>query len=234
MPSHDHHTVWAVWTTLDRATALEFPSACWRSRYPVALGLTVPDISRAVATGAPATELAAFELRRRTMLVPVKPQSSWKCSNASSASASGRRDASSTCFSKSKCCLSSIAEGADMAYARVLDDRFHESCHNGGIHPGFRLLYRRGAPKMERSSLATRSRASRRLRRPPRICRPSPASMRPSHGSMNTSATAPSACWAASTSSPARSMPWSRIAVAAANSSNSSSFSTPPIAFAFR
>ena len=36
-------------------------------------------------------------------------------------------------------------------------------------------------------------------------------------------------CWPASTSSPARSMRWSRIAIAAANSSNSSSFSTPPI-----
>jgi hypothetical protein len=42
-------------------------------------------------------------------------------------------------------------------------------------------------------------------------------------------ATARSACWPPSTSSPARSMRWSRIAIAAANSSNSSSFSTTPI-----
>jgi hypothetical protein len=41
--------------------------------------------------------------------------------------------------------------------------------------------------------------------------------------------TARSACWPASTSSPARSMPWSRIASGAANSSNSSSFSMRPI-----
>jgi hypothetical protein len=70
---------------------------------------------------------------------------------------------------------------------------------------------------------------SRRSRRPPRICRPSPASTRPSHVSMNISATARSACWPASTSSPARSMRWSRIAIAAANSSNSSSFSRRPL-----
>ena len=53
--------------------------------------------------------------------------------------------------------------------------------------------------------------------------------MRPSRAIMNISAMAPSACWPASTSSPARSTRWSRIAIAAANSSNSSSFSTPPI-----
>jgi hypothetical protein len=53
--------------------------------------------------------------------------------------------------------------------------------------------------------------------------------MRPSPASTNISATARSACWPASTSSPARFMPWSRIAIAVANSSNSSSFSTPPI-----
>jgi len=57
-----------------------------------------------------------------------------------------------------------------------------------------------------RSSLTTRSRVSRRSQRPPRICRPSPASIRPSHGSMNISATAQSTCWPASTSSPARSI----------------------------
>jgi len=60
-------------------------------------------------------------------------------------------------------------------------------------------------------------------------CRPSPACTRPSRAIMNISATAQSACWPASTCLPARSMPWSGIAIAAANSSNSSSFSTPPI-----
>ena len=49
------------------------------------------------------------------------------------------------------------------------------------------------------------------------------------HASTNISATARSACWPASISSPARSMPWSGIAIAAASSSSSSSFSTPPI-----
>ena len=62
------------------------------------------------------------------------------------------------------------------------------------------------------------------IERPPPTCRPSPACMRPSHVSMNINVTARSACWPASTSSPARSMRWSRIAIAAANSSNSSSF----------
>ena len=60
-------------------------------------------------------------------------------------------------------------------------------------------------------------------------CRPSPACIRPSHANMNTSATARSACWPASICSPARFMPWSRTAIAAASSSNSSSFSMPPI-----
>ncbi len=61
------------------------------------------------------------------------------------------------------------------------------------------------------------------------ICRPRPACMQPLHASMNISATARSACWPGLISSPARFTPWSRIATAAANSSNSSSFSTPPI-----
>src|SRR6201993_1739522 len=60
-------------------------------------------------------------------------------------------------------------------------------------------------------------------------CRPSPACTRRSRAIMNISATAQSACWPASTCLTARSMPWSGIAIAAANSSNSSSFSTPPI-----
>jgi hypothetical protein len=68
----------------------------------------------------------------------------------------------------------------------------------------------------------------RPLKPPLPTCRPSPACMRPSHASTNISATARSACWPASISSPARSMPWSRIATAAANSSNSSSFSMLP------
>jgi Homeodomain-like domain len=71
--------------------------------------------------------------------------------------------------------------------------------------------------------------ASRPSQRQLRICRPNPACMRPSHASMNINATARSACWPASISSPARSMPWSRIAIAAASSSNSSSFSMLPI-----
>jgi hypothetical protein len=44
------------------------------------------------------------------------------------------------------------------------------------------------------------------------------------------SGTARSACWPGSTSSPARSMRWSRTAIAAANSSNSSGCSMPPMA----
>ena len=46
-----------------------------------------------------------------------------------------------------------------------------------------------------RSSPTTRSPASRRSQRRHRICRLSPACMRPSRAIMNTSATAPSACW---------------------------------------
>ncbi|MGA9849213.1 MAG: hypothetical protein WBQ45_16445, partial [Roseiarcus sp.] len=45
-----------------------------------------------------------------------------------------------------------------------------------------------------------------------RICRPSPARTRPSRAIMNISATARSACWRASTCSPARFTLWSRIA----------------------
>ena len=45
---------------------------------------------------------------------------------------------------------------------------------------------------------------SRPSPRPPRTCRPGPACMRPSHASMNISATARSACWPESISSPAR------------------------------
>ena len=63
----------------------------------------------------------------------------------------------------------------------------------------------------------------------PRLAAQAPALTRPSHVSMNINVTARSACRPASTSSPARSMRWSRIAIAAANSSNSSSFSTSPI-----
>src|SRR5262245_43236553 len=80
-----------------------------------------------------------------------------------------------------------------------------------------------------RSSPMTKSPAARRLPRRRRICRPSPASMRPSRAIMNTSVTARSACWPASICSLARFTPWSRIAIAAASSSNSSSFSMPPI-----
>ena len=46
---------------------------------------------------------------------------------------------------------------------------------------------------------------------------------------MNTSASARSVCWPASTCSPAKFTPWSRTAIAAANSSNFSGFSTPLI-----
>src|SRR5712672_1146772 len=68
-----------------------------------------------------------------------------------------------------------------------------------------------------------------RLPRRRRICRPSPAPMRPSRAIMNTSVTARSACWPASICLLARFTPWSRIAIAAASSSNSLSFSIPPI-----
>ena len=47
--------------------------------------------------------------------------------------------------------------------------------------------------------------------------------------STSTSATARSVCWPASTSSRARCTPWSGTGIAAANSSNSSCCSTPPI-----
>src|SRR3979411_2280766 len=56
---------------------------------------------------------------------------------------------------------------------------------------------------------------SRPLRRPHRICRPSPASMRPSRAIMNTNAMARSACWPGSICSPARCMPWSETTTAA-------------------
>jgi transposase len=59
--------------------------------------------------------------------------------------------------------------------------------------------------------------------RPPRTCRPNLACTRASRASLSTSATARSACWPASTLSPARSMPWSRTATAAASSSRFSS-----------
>ena len=62
-----------------------------------------------------------------------------------------------------------------------------------------------------------------------RTCRQSLACTRPSPASLNTSATARSACWPGSISSPAKSMPWSRTATAAASSSTFSSWSTPPI-----
>ena len=55
----------------------------------------------------------------------------------------------------------------------------------------------------------------------PDLC-PSPARTRPSRAIMNINATARSACWPASTCLPARFTLWSRIATAAANSSNSS------------
>ena len=58
---------------------------------------------------------------------------------------------------------------------------------------------------------------------------PEPADMRPWRATTSTSAMARSACWPASISSPARSTLSSRIATEAANSLNSSSFSTPPI-----
>ena len=58
---------------------------------------------------------------------------------------------------------------------------------------------------------------------------PSPENMRRSRVSTSTSATAQSVCWPASTSSPARRTPWSGIGIAAANSSNFSPCSTPPM-----
>src|SRR5438876_8875427 len=62
-----------------------------------------------------------------------------------------------------------------------------------------------------------------------RICRPSPASTPPLRGITSTNAMARSACWPGSICSPERSTRSSEIATAAANSSNSSSFSMPPI-----
>ena len=58
---------------------------------------------------------------------------------------------------------------------------------------------------------------------------PSPASTRPSRATTSISATARSVCWPGSTSLPARFTLSSRIAIAAANSSNFSGFSTPAI-----
>ena len=80
-----------------------------------------------------------------------------------------------------------------------------------------------------RSSPTTKSRVSRPSQRRRRTCRPCPASTRPSRAIMSTNAMARSACWPGSICSPARSTPLSEIATAAASSSNSSSFSTPPI-----
>src|ERR1700722_16086218 len=74
-----------------------------------------------------------------------------------------------------------------------------------------------------------RSPASRRLQPPPPTCRPSPVCIRVSPGSLSMNATARSACWPVSILSVARFMPWSGIVIAVANSSNSSSCSTPPI-----
>src|SRR5580700_1152222 len=71
--------------------------------------------------------------------------------------------------------------------------------------------------------------ASRRLQPPPPTCRPSPVCIRVSPGSLSMNATARSACWPVSILSVARFMPWSGIVIAVANSSNSSSCSTPPI-----
>ena len=58
---------------------------------------------------------------------------------------------------------------------------------------------------------------------------PKPGNTRPSRAIMSISATARSVCWPASTCSPAGFTLSSRTATAAANSSNFSSFSTPPI-----
>ena len=80
-----------------------------------------------------------------------------------------------------------------------------------------------------RSSPTTRSRESRPSQRRRRICRPNPASMRPSRAIMSTNAMARSACWPGLICSPARSTRSSETATAAASSSNSSSFSMPPI-----
>ena len=80
-----------------------------------------------------------------------------------------------------------------------------------------------------RSCRATRSRESRPSQRRRRICRPSLASTPPLHATMNTNAMARSACWLGSICSPARSTPLSKIATAAASSSNSSGLSMPPI-----
>jgi hypothetical protein len=54
---------------------------------------------------------------------------------------------------------------------------------------------------------------------PPEPGKQSPASMRPSHAVMSTSAAVRSACWRASIFSPEKPIPWSRIATAAASSS---------------
>ena len=67
------------------------------------------------------------------------------------------------------------------------------------------------------------------LARRPRTCRLSPANMRPLRATTSTSAMAQSVCWPVSICSPARFTPWSRTAIAAANSSNYSSSSMPPI-----
>jgi transposase len=80
----------------------------------------------------------------------------------------------------------------------------------------------------------TKNRVSRRSQRQRPICRPSPASTRPSRVIMSTNAMARSACWPESICSLGRSMPWSETATAAESSSSSSSFSMPPIRPALR
>src|ERR1700756_3501500 len=74
-----------------------------------------------------------------------------------------------------------------------------------------------------------RSLESRPSPRRHRICRQYQAAMRASRGIMSTNAMARSACWPGSICSPARSTRSSGIATAVASSSNSSSFSMPPI-----
>src|SRR5262249_37438854 len=83
-----------------------------------------------------------------------------------------------------------------------------------------------------RSSPTTKNQVSRPSQRPRPICRPNPASTRPSHVIMSINAMARSACWQGLICSPGKFMPWSEIATAAESSSNSSSFLMQPIRLA--
>src|SRR5215468_627094 len=80
-----------------------------------------------------------------------------------------------------------------------------------------------------RSSPTTRSQEFRRSPTRRRTCHPSPACTRPSHAITNINAMALSVCWPVLICSPVRFTPSSGTVIAAANSSNFSSFSMPPI-----